>query len=283
VNLTWNPQTNVLARISFAETVARPTYREFAAYRSYDPYGDEIVQGNPNLVMSAIRNYDLRLDWFTTGGGLLSVGAFYKTVTNPIEKYNADIGSDGEPVFTSGDFVTFLNSEEATVWGFEIETRQNLGVVSPVLDAFSAGFNFAWINSEVPLEEGLRESKALAIANVPDTRPLYDQSPYIINADITYDSVRSGTSVTVIFGYAAERLALINSGNHDIYEQGAPILDLVISQRLGKHWKLKFSADNLLNPEVTRAYNVDDPADATYLYSSYTRGVTFGLSIGCEF
>lgn len=283
VNLSWNPRTNLIARICYAETIARPTYREFADYRGYDSYGDEIVQGNPNLVMSSIRNYDLRLDWFTATGGLVSAGVFYKTVENPIEKYNADFDVDGEPIFTSGDFVTFLNSEEATVWGLEVEARQNLGAFSPVLDAFSAGFNFAWINSEVPLEEGLQASKGQAIANVPDTRPLYDQSPYIINADLSYDNVRSGTTVTVIFGYAAERLALINSGNYDIYEQGAPILDLVLSQRWGDHWKLKFSAENLLNPEVTRAYNVDDPADATYLYSSYTRGVTFGLSVGCEF
>ncbi len=283
VNLTWNPRTNLMARISYAETVARPTYREFAAYRSYDPYGDEIVQGNPNLVMSSIRNVDLRLDWFTTQGGLLSFGAFYKTVENPIEKYNADFDVDGEPIFTSGDFVTFLNSEMATVWGIEVESRQNLGVISPVLESFSAGFNFAWIHSEVPLEEGLKESKSAAIANVPDNRPLYDQSPYIINADISYDALRAGTSVTLIYGYAAERLALINSGNFDIYEQGVSILDLVISQRLGEHWKLKFSAENLLNPEVTRAYAVEDPADATYLYSSHTRGITFGLSLSCEY
>ena len=42
-----------------------------------------------------------------------------------------------------------------------------------------------------------------------ETRPLYDQSPYIVNADVSYDNQRSGTSVTVAYYLAAERLALI--------------------------------------------------------------------------
>jgi hypothetical protein len=32
-----------------SETIARPSFRELAAYRGYDPTTDEIAEGNPNL------------------------------------------------------------------------------------------------------------------------------------------------------------------------------------------------------------------------------------------
>jgi TonB-dependent receptor len=278
-SLLYTPRKDMNVRLSYSQTIARPTFREIAFYRAFDPAGDEIVQGNPGLKMSSIENFDVRWEWFTKPGGLLSIGGFYKLLTDPIEKYNASISPDGTPIFTSGDFVTFLNTSEATVWGVEFEARQNLSVLDSLLQPFSIGINFAWIESTVDLEEDIQEAKFITTGKRFETRPLYDQSPYIINADISYDNERTGTSVTLAYYYAAERLALINNNAYDVYEQPAPSLDLVISQRLSKHFKLKFSAENLLNPKVIRSYAVDGPTDKTFIYSSYTRGITFGLSL----
>lgn len=281
ISLMFTPRKDMNFRLSYSQTIARPTFRELAPYRGFDPTGDEIVQGNPNLQMSSIENFDLRWEWFTKLGGLLSVGGFYKLLTDPIEKYAADFGPDGEPNFTGGgNFVTFLNTEEATVWGVELEARQNLAVFDPHLKPLSVGLNFAYIFSEVPLEKEIQDLKFATTGKRFTTRPLYDQSPYILNADLSYDNEETGTSVTVAFYYAAERLSLIVNNAYDVYEQPAPQLDLVISQRLSKHFKLKFSAENLLNPEVMRTYAVDGSTDKNYIYSSYTRGITFGLSLG---
>ncbi len=121
--------------------------------------------------------------------------------------------------------------------------------------------------------------------NIPEdveSRPLYDQSPYIINADFTYENKRSGTAVSVIFNYAAERLSLITEA-FDVYEQGAPTLDVVVSQKLGKGFKLKFSAENILSPDIIESYAVDGHTDTTYRFSSYSRGVTLGLSLSYTF
>jgi len=282
VNLTWafRPQMNL--RASYAETVARPTYREFADNRSYDQFTGIIVAGNPLLTMSSIRNYDLRWEWFMTQGGVLSVGGFYKEVEAPIERVNGEVDPNGE-LNLGGNVLTFVNGPEAMVWGLEFEARQSLKVIDPLLEPFSFGVNFAWINSEVDNLDPLIERKQEN--NIPSdvrSRPLYDQSPYIINTDVTYENKRSGTAVTVIFYYAAERLSLITEA-FDVYEQGAPSLDLVISQKLGKGFKLKFSAENLLNPDVIESYAVDGHSDTTYLFSSYSKGITFGLSLSYSY
>jgi len=175
--------------------------------------------------------------------------------------------------------LTFVNGPEATVWGLELEGRQNLKVLDPLLEPFSVGVNFAWINSEVDNLAPLVARKLQnGITEDVHSRPLYDQSPYIINVDFSYANKRSGTTATVIFYYAAERLSLITEA-YDVWEQGAPSLDLVVSQALGKGFKLKFSAENLLNPEIIESYAVKGHTDTTYQFSSYTRGVTFGLSV----
>jgi outer membrane receptor protein involved in Fe transport len=284
VNLTWSLRDSMNLRLSYAETVARPTYREFARYRSFDVAGDQIVEGNPFLKMTHIQNLDARWEWFTAGGGLLSVGGFYKILEDPIEKFNATLNAAGEVLWTaSGDFVTFLNTPEATVWGLEFEARQNLGILESNLKPFSVGLNAAWINTEVELQPEIQALKFATTGQLVSTRPLFDQSPYIINVDLSYDKESTGTSVTLACYYAAERLALVVNNGWDIYEQPAPNLDLVVSQKLGKGLKAKFTARNLLDPEIKRTYAVSGSRDQTYLYSSYTKGITFGLSLSYEY
>jgi outer membrane receptor for ferrienterochelin and colicin len=113
-----------------------------------------------------------------------------------------------------------------------------------------------------------------------DTRPLYDQSPYIINTDLTYDNRRSGTAVTLLANLTGERLYLTSGKGPDIYEHPTPTFDAVISQKLGKHWKVKFAVKNILNPEFKRTYG-DDPDGPAY--TSYRRGRTYSISLSADF
>lgn len=283
-SLHWQFLDQMSLRLSYAETLARPTYREFARYRSYDVTGDQIVEGNPYLKQSRVQNYDIRWEWFPGQGSLLSLGGFYKSLQDPIEKFNATLDPSGKPLWTaSGDFVTFLNTPAATVWGFECEVRQNLGFLDSNLSPFSLGFNFAYLISEVPLATEVQELKYVATGRRVTNRPLYDQAPFIINADLSYDNATTGTQVTLSWYYAAERLALVVNNGYDIYEQPAPSLDFVLSQKLGRKWTLKLTARNLLNPDIQRSYAVSGAEDTHYLYSSYTRGISFDLSLSYQF
>ena len=75
------------------------------------------------------------------------------------------------------------------------------------------------------------------------------------------------------------RIAITKLNTQDVYEQPTAILDLVISQKLGRHTTLKLGAKNLLNPKFERTYG----KNSDLLYSSYTRGRLFGLSLTHEF
>ncbi|MGE3312240.1 MAG: TonB-dependent receptor [Limisphaerales bacterium] len=265
--LVFALRSNMNFRLSYSETVARPTYREFAAYEAYDPFGDEIVRGNPNLTMSAIKNYDARWEWFPSPGAVLSVGGFYKKLKDPIEKVIVTFG---------GGIVSFENREEATVYGAEFEARHQLDIIDELLADFSVGFNFSYIISEVPLTEQEKINDPAS----PDPRQLYDQSEWIANMDFSWDNKRLGTTATVAFNWAAPRIYLVDVGGPDVFEHPPMMVDLIVSQRLSDHWKLRFTGRNLLNAEYQRTYGPDPDQR---IYSRNTRGTLFGIQATYEY
>jgi len=270
LGLIYSPITNMNVRLNFGQTVARPTYREIANVATFDFAGDEILVGNPNLKLVNIDNYDVRWEWFPRAGYVISAGAFYKDLIGPIEK-----------IYVTKDqkTVSFANRESAKVYGFEAEARVTLEFLEPKLKDFSLGVNYAWIQSETALTPSELFDKKLVDPSTPATRQMYDQSPYILNLDFSYDNARSGTSFTVAYNMTGPRLETVNPFGEDIYESPGDSLNLSLSQRLGKRWKVKFSAKNLLNPLYQRTYG----ENGTYIYSSYTKGQEFGLSFSYSF
>lgn len=273
--VTFMLTKNMNIRLAASQTIGRPTYREFAPVAIYDFVADEFVEGNPNLKRAEITNYDLRWEWFPSPGEILSAGVFYKQLTNPIEKRT---GGALDPIDITK--VSFDNRPDATLYGTELEFRKKLGFLGDWLEHFSFGGNMTllWASVTVP-------PVTSGTINVPGyTRDgLFDQSEYIFNTDFGWDHPDLGTAATVTFNIAGERLAVAGVNGPDIYEQPAPQLDLVISQKLGTTWKLRFSARNLLNPKVEKLYGRSGENPTALPYSSYSRGMTFGLSATAEF
>ncbi len=270
VGLIWSVRDNMNLRANFSQTVARPSFRELAAYRSYDPNLDVEVEGNPTLQMSSSDNYDVGWDWFPRPSSLVGVALFYKRLTKPIEQ--AFIQLDGS-------IMSWNNRDSADVAGVEFEVRQRLDVIHSSLTNFSLGGNFAWIYSSTDLTDDELELKSQYISNVDDTRPLSEQSPYIFNLDATYDNRTSGTTVTLVFNITGPRLLAAALTTDDIYEQPAPILDLIVSQRLSPNASLKFKAKNLLMPDRELTYG----EDTGLIFSSYETGITFELGLDLKF
>jgi len=268
--LIYAATTNMNFRLSFGQTVARPSFRELAGYRSYDPVLDDLLDGNPTLKMSNIDNYDFRWEWFPRPGELLGVSLFHKDLKNAIERRFVTI---------DGEIISFANRESATVSGIEFEARKNLDFIDPLLKEFTLGGNLSFIQSEVALTREELSAKSPRVPGTSATRSLYDQSPYILNLDISYDNPHSGTSSSFIFNIAGPRITIASLNTEDVYEQSTPVLDFVLSQKLGRHMTLKFSAKNLLDPIIERTYG----EEGRLVYSSYQRGMTFGMSLSYEF
>ncbi len=88
-----------------------------------------------------------------------------------------------------------------------------------------------------------------------------------------------GTTAALIFNVSGPRITITKANTEDVYEQPTPALDVVISQKIGRHATVKFGAKNLLDPKIERTYGTD----RNLLYSSYRKGRTFGLTLNYDF
>ena len=160
-------------RFAYSRTVTRPDLRELAPFDYTDFVGGRTVLGNPDLERTLIDNLDFRWEVFpdTSIGGVIAVSAFFKNFRKPIEQIIKP---------TAEVLITFENAEAAYNYGLELEARQNLSVVSPLLRSFSINTNAAFISSRVVLPEdiGIQTS---------DERPLQGQCPYIVNISLGYE------------------------------------------------------------------------------------------------
>lgn len=269
LGLVWTVKSNLYLRLNYGETIARPSFRELAPIRSYDPVLEEELVGNPRLQITDIKNYDVRLEWYPRPTELFSVGVFYKTLTNPIEKEN---------ISSTDSILTFVNRPEASVIGVEFEGRKSLDFMGHDFRYWTVGGNVSLIQSEESVsarDQGNHTRPDL----LGKTRPLSDQSPYIINLDLTYDNPLWGTTLSLNYNIFGPRLLIANLSAPDIFEQPVPILDVVYSQRIGRQLNLKLAARNLLDPVIERTYGEDSEA----IYSSYTRGRTYSISLTFDF
>lgn len=269
--LVFTVITNMNVRLHYGKTIARPSFREITPTRNYDATTDDLFLGNPNLQISEIQNYDLRWEWFRRPGEVLAVSLFYKELTGPIELEYTD---------QQANISQYRNRPEATLYGAEFEARTRLDFFGDRFENFSIGANFTYIQSKVPLTQVELFSKRQLDPSTPADRPLFDQSPYIFNLDLSYENPRTGTGITGVLNRTGERLFVVNPLGLDVYEHPPFLLDLILIQRLSARWSVKFSARNLLDPDYLRTYGEGRNG---LVFNKYKRGRTFGLSLSAQF
>ncbi len=254
-NLVWEVQSDMNLRAAYGRTLARPSFREFAPFSSFNFVGDYVEQGNPNLTRTRVDNLDVRWEWFMRGGELLSVGGFYKSFTDPIER-TIDPFAAGADVF-----IEYVNKSSATVYGVEVEARTQLDRLASLLRHVQVGANVSLIQSEVDRSEEELDAIRAFDDDPSTTRPLQGQSPYLVNLNVSYENPDSGTSLNVLYNRFGKRLDTVTRNGLDIFEEARGTLDVTASQALMHGIILKASVKNVL--------------DAEYVTSQPFRGTTF--------
>lgn len=277
VNFTFDlKQDTTKLRLAYTRTLARPSFRELAPFSSFDFVGGNVTVGNDTLKRTLIDNLDLRYEIYPRRGENLTFGVFFKNFINPIERaFNTE--ADRE--------ITWRNVEKGMVYGAEFEARKNLDFLSgdSSNNTFFISFNASYIFSQVNVPEKelivIRAQDSLA----PDTRPMFGQSPYIINASFGWRNKVEGWSGNVNFQVSGPRLAVVTKGGTpNVFEQPRPNLGFNLSKEFGyyKNMKLKFSALNLLNPEYLQTYSFKGKE---YKFNSYKMGQVFTLGFTYNF
>jgi TonB-dependent receptor len=259
VALTFRPSEQVNVRLSASQTVSRPEYRELAPIQYREVIGFDNVTGNPDLQRALIQNYDVRWEWYMGVGEVLSVGAFAKRFTNPIERVYR--GSSGTRI------ITFVNAEGADNYGIELEGRKNLDFLSDRLANLSLSANATVMQSEIRIARG-------TTAATSSNRSMVGQAPYMFNTGLTWASNSGSTSATLLYNVVGARIT--DAGE-------LPLPDVKELERHVVDFSLRFPVTDALSARVDARNLLDAPyriMQGPVTRESYNvgRGYSLGLS-----
>lgn len=228
----------------------------------------DIIIGNPALQQTLIDNIDLRWEKYFKARELVTFGAFYKRFINPIEKTFNTKAQNPE--------ITWRNVDKAFVYGLETDFGKNLNFMLPVNNFFFRT-NISYILSRVSIDSQELGSKRYFDPEFPETRTMFEQSPWIVNAVMSYASDSSGLSANLSFTYNAGRLSIVNpNGIPDVYQKAFYDLYFNISKKAGKHFLLSFEVKNILNSRYTKTYTYKGKE---YIYDDFAWGREFAFKI----
>ena len=274
VNLTININEKNLIRLAYGQTINRPEFREVAPFAFYNFKENVTVYGNPNIKSCYINNFDLRYEWYPSPGEMITIGGFYKSFNSPIE-------ATWVPASGGEWDLHYLNALNGTSLGAEIDIRkgfQNWGKKHNFLRYFrnfSIVLNAAYIRSRV-------ETDPQYLFVLDHNRPMYGQSPYIVNAGIYYQTAKNDFSVSLLYNVFGKRI--VGIGTPDIpnsYEMPRNILDFTILKRFGKNLAIKFGIKDILNQEVLiqQTMKSENLPDALIKVKAYSPGRQFSFGI----
>jgi TonB-dependent receptor len=269
LNLSYALTEKMNLKAAATRTLARPTFRELAPFTNYDFEDGYIYVGNPNLERALIDNIDLRWEMYPRSGEILSVSAFYKNFDSPIEKVINPEAANVE--------ITWKNVSQARLYGLEIEARKNLGFISPKFQYFDLGANLTIVKSETSIDPQELEQIQAQDASASATRVMFGQSPYVVNAYLSFVQPVLGIEANLTYNVNGPKLVLVVQGaTPDVYEQAFNLLNFNISKTLGDHFSLYLSATNILNDRKAQTYTYKGEQ---YDFQSYTMGQSFVVGV----
>lgn len=269
---TYTINDEMQLRLSYGETVVRPDVREVSPATYIDPLTDFPLQGTPGIETTGIKNYDLRWEWYTSGGNNVSVALFYKDMDSPIESVQSP-AQDGPPL------VRIANGESGELKGIEVEFLRDLAFIGEgVWDNLFLSGNLTLSDSEVVFDrQNIVEQTGVSTSITNEARRLTGHSEYVVNLQMGYDSDDGEHSASLVYNVFGERIIIPGiDGFDDTYEQPFHSLDFVYTFYPDFNSTVKFKLQNMLDED--KEYLLEGATQR-----SETRGIGFSLSYKRDF
>jgi TonB dependent receptor/CarboxypepD_reg-like domain/TonB-dependent Receptor Plug Domain len=250
IHIKYNLTSKAALHLSYYSSISRPGFFEVVPYQFPGEYYTET--GNFNLHHTKAYNFDARYELFPGLADQLLIGAFYKTINNPIE-YVYD-----RPA-TSNSVIKPANIGSAVNVGGEI-------VYTKYFNKFGVSANYTYTYSRVSVDDKyyyIYKSPAtgndsLTTGSVTVHRPLQGQAAHVGNISLLYKNSGKGTDLQLAAIYTGKHIVYASpyfgkdnpndpGSGLDYWQRGNVVVDLSGEQRLSRHFSFYFKLTNLLN------------------------------------
>ena len=217
-HLTIRPDDASNLRLAYSTGLARASYEALVPRRIVDEEDRTISYGNPDLEPRTADNFDVMYERYTSGLGVVTLGAFYKRFRafHTSRVFQEDVGG---VAYTATQ--TVMGDGTASYTGLEVSFNRRLGFVSSALQDFSLFGNYNYTRSE-----GEVNGRELPLTNSPE---------HTANLSLLYDNGRRGLSFVVAANYRDDLLIGVgNAAHRDVYFDDEFHLDFSVTQTLSE-------------------------------------------------
>ncbi|WP_083500525.1 TonB-dependent receptor [Sphingomonas endophytica] len=236
-NIKYNVAENLIARAAFSQTITRPTLTDLGVNNDF---GGRISVplssgGNPNLLPFRSTNYDVSLEWYISRVSYLSIGGFYKDLSDFLELQTLPVDRFGR-VFQD---TRTRNGQTGTIKGIEVGGQYSLDALGGFASGFGVTGNYTYVASSAQRDQTLADYPC----------GYNGLSPHSANGSVFYE--KYGVSARVSYNWRSDYLRNCRDSqsrprNRSAYGQ----LDFSLSYDLTPNFQVYLQGVNVTNQYV---------------------------------
>ncbi len=235
-------------RAAYTTAINRPRISQLVPAieeRDRGPGRREVSLGNPDLDPTYSHNLDLMFDYYLRPLGVVSVGVYYKRLSDVIFSTTGLREFEGQ----EWEVTQPENGDSGRVFGAELNWQQVFPMLPEPFDGLGAFVNYSYADSRADLPRGFGEVR------------LPGQSDHTFNSGVFYEL--GGFSARVAYNWRSKYVDSISLAGRefDIYWDGRGQLDFTASyqatsaiQLYGEASNLTDSRQNRFRGETSRVY-----------------------------
>jgi outer membrane receptor protein involved in Fe transport len=240
----------------------------------------EVSIGNPKLNLSTNYNGEIKYEIFPNPDELVSMAAFAKYISDPINKFVRA---------SAGNEYTYANTGDwAKIYGVEFEMKKNLFKINEGARSkkLYAAFNATLMHTNQSLDNDkiIKETNNSISANFnKDEESLQGAANILLNTSLNYQqrlNEISSLNLGINYSYKSDRINGIgyaSLGNQiDKHESELNFVAKAKIRNIG----IDLSIQNILNPDIDRS---QENSNKTWIVQSYKKGVKIGLGLSYKF
>ena len=243
IHFGYDITRNLKARASWSTSYGRPRRQDIIPTPTANDTARTVTIGNSALKPQLAKNIDLKLEYYFSSTGLISVSGFQKKIKEYIGSAvrsgllvadGQDNGFDG--LYAGYEMVQSANLGDAKLTGFEAEFRQRLTFLPGALKGLIARANYTYLETEG------------RFAGTVDLKPgqVAGFIPRAYNAGLMYTYKNFGASFDVNYtGKYPVGYSLTSPGNGNIYRKAWTRMNIGVTYKIRRDTTLFLNVNNI--------------------------------------
>ncbi len=256
-------EPTLIARATWSSTIARPGFNQSNASQTIDLGSGSLTEGNPKLNPATANSFDLTIEKYLAGAGIVSFGLFDKEISNYIVADNTGTVTDPASGLPLKRY-TFTNASSSYARGFEFNWEERFTELPGFLSGFGAGANATFVDSRFFIRPGEH-------SELPST------SKQTWNATIFYEKYGLAMRLAA-YSVSADLFAIGTDRSFDVYNAKRTSMDFGSSYAFNEKLSIYFNVKNLLNtPHAFYEGTPDRPIQREFYLQDYLFGVRYNF------